>query len=83
MPMAKVSERNLKEITSKILLIDPDDINDGTSRKDVKSWDSMSHLMLVTEIESAFGIMMSDDDITGIRTFGDMKRVLRKLGANL
>jgi len=81
--MAKVSERNLKEITSKILLIDPDDINDGTSRKDVKSWDSMSHLMLVTEIESAFGIMMSDDDITGIRTFGDMKRVLRKLGANL
>ena len=81
--MTGVAEQRLKEIASKILLIEQDEISDATSRKDLETWDSMSHLMLVTEIESAFGIMMSDDDVTGIKTFGDIKRVLRRLGVNL
>jgi acyl carrier protein len=81
--MANVNEGRLREVVSKILLINANDFDNGTSRKDLESWDSMAHLMLVTELESAFGITMSDDDVTGVKTFGDIKRVLRKLGVDL
>jgi len=77
--MNSSTEEKLKEILAKVLLVDGTKINDRMSRKDVEEWDSMAHLMLVSEIESEFGIMMSDDDITEIKTVGDIKKVLRKL----
>jgi len=81
--MNSSNEKKLKEILAKVLLVDRTKINDGMSRKDVKEWDSMAHLMLVSEIESEFGIMMDDDDITEIKTVGDIKRVLRKLDVDI
>lgn len=77
--MNSSTEEKLKEILAKVLLVDRTKIIDRMSRKDVEEWDSMAHLMLVSEIESEFGVMMSDDDITEIKTVGDIKRVLRKL----
>jgi len=77
--MNSPTEEKLKEILAKVLLVDRTKINDRMSRKGVEEWDSMAHLMLVSEIESEFGVMMSDDDITEIKTVGDIKRVLRKL----
>ena len=77
--MNSSTEEKLKEILAKVLLVDRTKINDRMSRKDVEEWDSMAHLMLVSEIESEFGVMMSDDDITEIKTIGDIKKVLRKL----
>jgi acyl carrier protein len=75
--------KSLNQIVSKILLLDEAEINDHTSRKDVKTWDSMTHLLLITELETAFGVMMSDEDITGIRTIGDIRTILRKLDAHI
>jgi acyl carrier protein len=77
--MNSYTEEKLKEILSKVLLIDSTKINDKMSREDVEEWDSMAHLMLVSEIESEFGVMMSDEDIMRIKTVGDIKRMLRKL----
>jgi acyl carrier protein len=81
--MNNSNEKKLKEILAKVLLVEKTRINDGMSRKDVKEWDSMAHLMLVSEIESEFGVMISDDDITEIKTVSDIKRVLRKLDVDI
>lgn len=78
--MSNQNEDRLKEIFAKVFLIDEDEINDKLSRKDVEEWDSMGHLMLISEIESAFGVFIGDEDITKIRTIADIKKVLRKLG---
>jgi len=78
--MGSPTEKKLEEIVAKVLLVDKANINDKMSRKDMEEWDSMAHLMLVSEIESAFGIVMSDDDIMEIETFSDLKKTLRKLG---
>ena len=78
--MGNIMEEKLKEIVAKVLLVDKTNINDQTSRKDLEEWDSMAHLMLVNEIESAYEVMISDDDVTGIETVGDIKKILRKLG---
>jgi len=81
--MSSRMEERLKEIVAKVLLIDKAKINDEMSREDMEEWDSMAHLMLVSEIESAFEVMISDDDIVEIQTFGDIKKVLRKLGVTI
>ena len=78
--MASSMDEKLKYILAKVLLIDESKISDGMSRKSVKEWDSMAHLMLVSEIESAFEVTMNDDDIMEIQTVSDIKKTLQKLG---
>ena len=81
--MSSSTDEKLKDILAKVLLLDESKISDGMSRKSVEEWDSMAHLMLVSEIESAFEVTMDDDDIMGIQTVGDIKKTLTKLGINI
>jgi len=78
--LSSQSENRLKEIVAKVFLIDENEVDDKLSRKDVEEWDSMGHLMLISEVEAAYGVFVPDEDITGIKTVGDVKKVLRKLG---
>jgi acyl carrier protein len=81
--MSSGTDRKLKEIVAKVLLIDESKITDVMSRKTVKEWDSMAHLMLVSELESAFGVTMDDDSIMEIQTVADIKKTIQKLGINV
>jgi len=81
--MSSTTDEKLKDILAKVLLIDETKISDGMSRKNVEEWDSMAHLMLVSEIESAFEVTMDDDDIMEIQTVGDIKKTLKKLGITI
>lgn len=81
--MSNLMEERLKEILAKVFLTDKAKINDDMSRKDMDEWDSMAHLLLVSEVESTFDVMISDDDIMEIQTVGDLKKVLRKLGVTI
>jgi len=78
--MSNSASKKLKIILAKVLLIDESKISDETSRKTVKEWDSMAHLMLVSELESTFEIIMDDSDIIKIQTVADIKKTLQKLG---
>jgi len=78
--LSNTNEERLKEIFAKVFLIDEEKVNDKLSRKDMEEWDSMGHLMLISEIESTFSVFISDKDITKIKTIGDIKKILRKLG---
>jgi acyl carrier protein len=78
--MSDNTETKLKDILAKILLIEETEISDIMSRKNVKEWDSMAHLMLVSELESAFEVTMDDEDIMEIQTVADIKKTLKKLG---
>jgi acyl carrier protein len=78
--MSESTNKKLKTILAKILLIDESKISDEMSRKTVKEWDSMAHLMLVSELESAFEVTMDDDNIMEIQTIADVKKTLQKLG---
>jgi len=80
--MSDSADKKLKEILAKVLLIHESQINDDMSRKTVKEWDSMAHLMLVSEIESTFEVIMDDEDIMEIQTVADIKKTLKKLGIN-
>jgi len=78
--MSSSTGKKLTTILAKVLLIDESKISDEMSRKTVKEWDSMAHLMLVSELESTFEIIMDDNDIIKIQTVADIKKILQKLG---
>ena len=81
--MSNSTDKKLKDILTKILLIDEAKITDSMSRKTVKEWDSMAHLMLVSEIESTFEVTMDDNDIMEIQTVADIKKTLQTLGISI
>jgi acyl carrier protein len=78
--MSESTNKKLKTILAKILLMDESKISDEMSRNTVKEWDSMAHLMLISEIESTFEVTLDDDDIMTIQTVADIKNALKKFG---
>jgi len=66
----------LLEILSKVLLLDKDKITDNLRRKDFEPWDSMAHLVIVSEVENEFEIFFEDEEVVEIWTVGDIKKVL-------
>ncbi len=69
-------EEKLLEILSKVFLLDKDKITDDLRRKDFEPWDSMNHLVIVSEIENEFEIFFEDEEVVELWTVGDIKKVL-------
>jgi len=69
-------EDKLLDILSKVLLLEKDKITDDLRRKDFEPWDSMNHLIIVSEIENEFEIFFEDEEVVDMWTVGDIKNVL-------
>ncbi|MFW9832916.1 MAG: acyl carrier protein [Candidatus Thorarchaeota archaeon] len=69
-------EDRLLDLLSKILLLDKDKITDDLRRKEFEPWDSMAHLIIVSEIENEFEIFFEDEEVIELWTVGDIKKVL-------
>jgi len=59
----------------------PDAISSQTRREDVEAWDSLGVLTLMAGLDSDFSISLTDEEIEGVRTVGDILDVLRDRGA--
>lgn len=53
----------LVKIFSRVLKIPEADVNENISRDNAVEWDSLNHLMLLTEIEREYGIKFTASDI--------------------
>lgn len=49
----------------------------------IAQWDSVGHMRLMAEIESAFGILLETEDIVGFSSYETGKEILRKYGVEL
>lgn len=72
------NSEKLISILSLILEIDEVDINDDTSPENTPSWDSFNALVIVTELEDAFKVSFSIEEIEGVSCFLDIKDCLIK-----
>lgn len=71
------------EIVSKILLIDESKVTDDLKRSDLESWDSMTHLILISELEQNYDVTFNDDDIASVTSILDLKDALKKYNVNV
>ena len=44
----------------------------------IKGWDSIGHMLLISTLETAFGIMMETDDIIDLSSYKKGKEILLK-----
>ena len=43
-------------------------------------WDSVAHLVLISEIEAAFDIMLATDEVIGMSSFPKAKEIVARKG---
>lgn len=55
-----------------------DQIDDSSSPETIEQWDSMGHLMLVSELEKCFNISLSVSDIVAMVNVRCIKEVLQE-----
>jgi acyl carrier protein len=66
-----------KNFKIKLLFIDVLDndtiiLKDATTAADIEDWDSLSHIMLIAEIEKKFKIKFSSLEITKLNNVGEL-----------
>ena len=68
----------LTDILARVFRIESDEVRDDMKRKDFEPWDSMAHLMLVSEVENEFEIFFEDEEVVDIWTVADLKNLLKQ-----
>jgi acyl carrier protein len=51
-------------------------LTDELTANDVNYWDSLSHMLLITEIENSFSIKFKLKELNKIRNVGDMINII-------
>lgn len=71
---------NLHEVAAEILEVPVSEINDETSPKNTKNWDSLKHINLVLAIEANFGVKFATSEIMLINSLASAKALLGEKG---
>lgn len=51
-------------------------ISEESTANDIDQWDSLSHMILITEVEQAFAIKFKLKDLNKMRNVGDMMDII-------
>jgi acyl carrier protein len=62
------------------LRVQPDGAFESLARGKTAEWDSVAHMELVLEIEQAFGITLTEEDVLGLDDFPSAKAILERHG---
>ena len=62
------------------LMIEKEQVTDGLKYQSIPNWDSISHMILITNIEDAFNISLSTDDVIAMSSVAIAKDIISKHG---
>ncbi|RDV25261.1 acyl carrier protein [Alteromonas aestuariivivens] len=58
-------------------------VNDELQYNTIREWDSTGHMVLVSELETVFNVMLDTDDIIDMSSVAKAKTILAKYGVSL
>ncbi len=67
-------------IFKEIFGVDEAELNDGFTFQAVESWDSLTHLTLISELEATFDVMFETDDILHYGGYMNGIEILKRYG---
>lgn len=76
-------EEKFNQIVTDIFKIQPPEIKDSLTAKDMANWDSMNYLMFIAELEKQFNISFSMDEVLNADSLGAIKAMLRLKGIRI
>ncbi len=75
MERANIYEK-LTGIFRKVFDNDSLEISDELTANDVESWDSLTHMLLITEVENSFSVKFRLKDLNKMRNVGDLVDII-------
>jgi acyl carrier protein len=72
---SEVSGR-IREIMAQVLDLSPETIDTELSTTTSSAWTSLNHLMLVSQLESEFGVVFSNQEIKELSSFPAIVEIL-------
>ena len=77
-------EQVLKKIMARLFKVEEGTINDDSSISNIKAWDSLKHIELITSIEEEFKIpALYMEEIIKMTNMREIKAVLRSKGVDI
>ena len=70
--------QNFNKVISETLALEEHEIVDEMGPGTIESWDSLTHLRLITAIETEYSIQLSMDDVQSIDSVGKLKKIIAK-----
>jgi acyl carrier protein len=67
----------LEKIFAEVFAIPENSVADTLELRQISSWDSMSHMLLITRIEEVFSVQLTGDEIADMKSVGDSRRALQ------
>ncbi len=68
----------IKKSFVKILEHDNFELNESTTAKDVDGWESITHLLIMNDIEKSFDIKFKLMDLMSMENIGDLIKTIKK-----
>ena len=66
----------VEDVVAKTLNIPVEQVSDDTSPENTEEWDSFNGLLLATELEKAFKVIFSIEEVVSVKRVADIKRIL-------
>ena len=66
----------LQEIFRAVLMDDTLVLTPETTGKDFETWDSLTHVTVMVQVERAFGILFSSSEISGWQNVGELAALI-------
>jgi acyl carrier protein len=70
-------EKELKKVFSQTFNVPEEKISTETVQLKLQEWDSLGHLRLIMEVETAFGISFTMEEIPVLDSFGKILEKIR------
>jgi len=74
------NKKKLIEAFRAALVLPESKITEDLAYNTIPEWDSIAHMSLVSELEKVYDIMLDTDDILGISSFAEAKKIIQKYG---
>jgi len=68
----------LNKILCDVFRLKEDELNDTLTMEDIKKWDSLTHMDLVTSIEEGLNIQLTMDDIMSMKDIKTIKNIVQQ-----
>ncbi len=68
----------LREVMAQVLDLPPGDIGPQISTETASAWTSLTHLMLISQLESEFGVVFSSQEVRGLTSFSAILDALER-----
>ena len=65
-------EKDVINIIAKVLEVSPELINEETAIGDIQEWDSLRHLIIISELEKEFQISFEPEEIMDLEDVSDI-----------